>query len=164
MSFFKVRINDTEYLAEEGISILELAEANGIHIPTLCYEKGLSIRGSCRLCVVEVKGSPKLLASCATPVRDGMEILTESERVIEARQELLRLLLANHDLRCLTCPRNGDCRHRTIATVIEWKILLSRRQKELPVDFSNPFIRDYSKCIVCGKCVMFAGKLMVLCL
>ena len=155
MTLLKVKINGATYWAQEGISILELAEANGIHIPSLCYEKGLSIRGSCRLCVVEVKGLPKLPASCATPVRDGMEILTESERVVEARQEILRLLLANHDVRCLTCPRNGDCRlqdycyrYRVEATSYQGK------KKHYPIDYSNPFfIRDYSKCILCGKCV-----------
>ena len=161
MDRVKVKINGSEYPALRGSSILKAAEANGIDIPTLCYEEGLSVSATCRLCVVEVKGARKLLPSCATPVEEGMEIFTESEKVVEARKDILRLLLANHDLRCLTCERNGDCRlqdycyrYRVEGTPYEGE------RKKYPIDTSNAFFfRDYSKCIVCGKCVRVCAEI-----
>lgn len=154
-------INGNQYHVLKGSTILKAAEANGIHIPTLCYEEGLSVSGACRICVVEVKGTRKLLAACATPVQDGMEIYTESDKVVEARKDVLRLLLANHDLRCLTCERNGDCRLQDYCYRygIEDTPYKGER-KRYPVDTSNPmFIRDYSKCIMCGKCVRVCAEI-----
>lgn len=156
-----VTINGKTYRGLRGSSILKVAEANGIDIPTLCYEEGLPARGSCRLCVVEVKGARKLLAACTTAVQDGMEIETESDRVVEARKTVLRLLLANHDLRCLTCERNGDCRLQDYCYRYEVEDTPYKgEQKKYPVDTSNPFfIRDYSKCILCGKCVSICKEI-----
>ncbi len=161
MQKITVTINGQQYSTQVGSTILQVAEENGIHIPTLCYEKGLSISGNCRLCIVEVKGARKLLAACATPVQEGMEIQTESERVISARRDVLRLLIANHDLRCLTCPRNGDCRLQDYCYRYQVEDTpYQGEKKSYVIDDSNPFfIRDYSKCIVCGKCVRVCAEI-----
>lgn len=142
-------------------TILKAAEEHGIHIPTLCYHERLTITGACRMCVVEVKGARKLMAACATPVNDGMEVFTESEKTVEARREVLRLLIANHDLRCLTCERNGDCRLQDYC--YRYKVEDTPYKGEVrdyPIDTDNPFfIRDYSKCIRCGRCVTICAEI-----
>lgn len=161
MDHIMVTINGNRYKALRGSTILKVAEANNIHIPNMCYEEGLSVPGCCRMCVVEVKGARKLLAACATPVTEGMEIQTESDRVVEARKDLLRLYLASHDLRCLTCERNGDCRLQDYCYRYRVEDTPYRgEQKKYPVDTSNPFFfRDYSKCIMCGKCVRICAEI-----
>lgn len=155
-----ITINGNHYNVPADYSILKAAEENGINIPTLCYEEGLTITGSCRMCVVEVKGARKLLASCATPVTEGMEVNTESDRVISARRDILQLLIANHDLRCLTCERNGDCRLQDYC--YRYKVEdtpYKGDKKHYPIDTDNHFfIRDYSKCIKCGKCVSICAE------
>ncbi len=160
MDKVRVRINGTDYHVNSDYTILKAAEEAGIDIPTLCYEERLHVIGACRICVVEVKGAKKLIASCSTPVREGMEVFTESEEVIEARREILRLLLANHDLRCLTCERNGDCRLQDYC--YRYRVEDTPYQGEFrdyPIDTDNPFfIRDYSKCIRCGKCVTVCAE------
>lgn len=155
-----IEINGKELKAVEGESILTAAEKNSIHIPTLCFEKGLSIQATCRICVVEVEGAKKLQPACHTPVYERIKIKTESKKVVEARREILRLLLANHDLRCLTCERNGDCRLQDLCYryKVEDTPYLGDT-KEYPLDRSNPFfIRDYGKCILCGKCVRICAE------
>lgn len=156
----KVNINGNDYFVPENYTILKAAEENGIDIPTLCYEEGLPITGACRMCVVEVRGARKLMAACATQVSDGMEVLTESERVVEARREILRLLIANHDLRCLTCERNGDCRLQDYCYRYKVEDTPYKGEvKDFKIITDNPFfIRDYSKCIKCGKCVSICAE------
>ncbi|GAW28779.1 formate dehydrogenase, alpha subunit [Carboxydocella sp. JDF658] len=161
MNQIRLKINGQEYTVPKEWTILKAAQNNGIFIPTLCYEEGLPIFGGCRLCVVEVKGARKLLAACATPVEEGMEIQTESERVVEARREILRLLIANHDLRCLTCPRNGDCRLQDYCYryQVEDTPYKDGEKQVFPIDDTNPFfIRDYGRCIKCGKCVAICAE------
>jgi len=156
----KIILNHQEFFVPKDFTILRAAETNGIHIPTLCYEEDLTIQGACRMCVVEVIGNPKLSAACATPVRDGMVVETESDRVVEARREVLRLLIANHDLRCLTCERNGDCRLQDYC--YRYKVEDTPYKGEVrkyPIDTDNPlFIRDQSKCIKCGKCYLICAE------
>lgn len=155
-----ITLNGQKIDVPKKLSIYQAAEREGIHIPTLCYEEGLSIPGCCRMCVVEVKGARNLIASCATKVQPGMEIETESPDVVEARRELLKLYLANHDLRCLTCPRNGDCRLQDYCyryQVEDNPYAWSR--KDFGMEDANPFIlRDYNKCIKCGKCARICAE------
>lgn len=150
----KVTINGTVLSVPKDFTILRAAEVNGIDIPTLCYEEDLTIPGCCRMCIVEVEGNPKLPAACSTPVTDGMVVETESHRVVEARRDILRLLIANHDLRCLSCERNGDCRLQDYC--YRYKVEDTPYVGDIrkyPIDTDNPlFIRDYSKCIKCGLC------------
>ncbi|WP_041367369.1 formate dehydrogenase subunit alpha [Natranaerobius thermophilus] len=156
-----IMADGNSYQTEPGESILNALERHGFHIPTLCYEEGLPIIGACRLCVVEISGARKLHPACSTPVADGMNIFTESEQVVEARREILKLLLANHDLRCLTCERNADCRLQDYC--YRYKVEDTPYvgdTKNYPIDRSNPFFfRDYGKCIMCGKCVSICAEI-----
>jgi len=140
---------------EEGATIFQAARAAGIEIPHLCYWEGLEPTGACRLCVVEVEGAKSLVASCAYPVANGMVVSTKSERVIKGRKQVLELLLSDHPLDCMTCEKNGACDLQKYA--YEMGITASRFQGEkhaYPVDETNPFfVRDYNKCILCGRCV-----------
>ena len=109
MADVTLKINGIEVTVPEGTTILEAAQTAGFKIPTLCYDPELSKPGACRICVVEVKGARNLVASCVTPVAPGMEVLTHSEPVINARREILDLLLSNHPEDCLTCDKMGEC-------------------------------------------------------
>lgn len=170
-----------------GDTILEAARAKGIHIPTLCYLKGASPTGACRICLVEIEGGKDLAASCATPAVDGMVVYTDSKRVIDARRFNLELLLASGNHNCLVqskdasswtdfqlrameapehkdiCPSYGDCRLQDLA--IEYRIKDIRfdvDRTKYPTEDINPLIiRDFSRCILCGRCVQACNEVVV---
>ena len=148
-------IDGRKICVEEGVTILEAARKAGIDIPHICYEERFSPSSSCRLCVVEVKGVENLVASCSYPVREGMEVKTNTERVKKARRVVLELLISNHPLDCMTCEKSGDCLLEKYA--YELGVSSSRFQGErinYPVITDNPFIeRDNTKCILCGRCI-----------
>ena len=104
-----VTIDGRSYSAEENTTILNIAKANDIYIPTLCYLEGVSDIGSCRLCVVEVEGFNAFLPACRTKAKDGMVIKTDSEQLLEYRRDMLKLILSNHNQDCMSCPANGTC-------------------------------------------------------
>ncbi len=155
MASLSLTINGKKVEAESGQTILEVARANGYHIPTLCQFANLTPTGACRLCVVEVKGMRALAASCAMPVAEGMEVDTNSARVRDAREVVINLLLANHPNDCLICNRNGQCELQDLAQeygIRERHYIGAKRIA--PVDFSSASIeRDPDKCILCERCV-----------
>jgi formate dehydrogenase alpha subunit len=155
MAKIQLTIYGENILADEGTSILEAARDTGIAIPHLCYMDNLPASGSCRLCVVEVEGARNLVTSCTTPVAAGMVINTASERVINARKSIIELLLSDHPLDCMTCEKSGRCDLEKYA--YELGVSESRydgARHSYPVEASNPFfVRDYNKCILCGRCV-----------
>jgi len=148
-------INGTKLTVPEDQSVLQAAQSMGIEIPHLCYDPRISPSGACRLCVVEVKGKENLMAACSLPVSEGMEVLTNSERVKKARKIILELILSDHPLDCLTCEKSGNCELEKYA--YQLKVSSSRFLGErsiYPIREENPFIsRDNSKCILCGRCV-----------
>lgn len=148
-------INGQRVEVEPETTILQAAEKLGIFIPTFCYDPELTLVGACRMCVVEVERARALMASCCTPVMEGMVVHTESERVHAARKENLNLLLANHPLDCLTCEKTGDCRLQDYCYL--YGISESDYhgdQKNYELDDTNPFfIRNMNKCVLCGLCV-----------
>jgi formate dehydrogenase alpha subunit len=154
---FKITIDGVEIEADESQTILDVARDNCIYIPTLCSHPHLSNVGACRVCLVEVKGAPTLSASCCTPVAKDMVINTNSERAVSARKLVVELLLASHKIDCLTCESNGDCKLQKLAYdmgIERDKIRFGIQASEKPLDDSSPvIIRDYSKCILCGRCV-----------
>lgn len=161
MSDFTLTIDRRQVNVPPGTTIKKAAEILGIEIPNLCYEEGLSNPGACRLCVVEVEGSRNLQASCVAPVADGMVVKTDSERVITARKHILQLYMANHDMRCWTCEANGDCKLQTYMYYYGIDTTPFRGiHKDYPIYEDNPFfIRDYNKCILCGKCVRICTEI-----
>ena len=156
-----IKINGKAISAEEGKTILEAAREAGIVIPTLCYLKELNEVGACRVCVVEVNGSDRLVAACNTKVVEGMEIETASARVMEARKHNLQLILSAHDCNCLTCERNGICRLQLLAQQMGLmerqpypvRIAKDKWDKELPLQRKN------SRCISCLRCVNVCDKM-----
>ncbi|SNR97593.1 NAD-dependent formate dehydrogenase catalytic subunit [Anaerovirgula multivorans] len=156
-----VKINGRSVQVEEGTSILQAASKIGITIPTFCNEPRLKPDGACRICTVEVEGNIKLPTACTTPAGEGMSIWTESPSVVEARKEILNLLLSKHPMDCLTCAKSGFCALQDLCFKYEIKepayIAPTTRQ---PIDDSNPFYySEAAKCISCGRCVRVCNEL-----
>ena len=151
-----LQINDKEYWVPEGLTILEAAKHAGIIIPTLCYLEKISNYGSCGVCVVEVKGARTLQRACLTKAVEGMQILTASRRVMEARRTNVELLLASHPKECPTCDKNETCELRRISAQLGIKKgrFAKTRDFEYPLDETSPsLVRDPNKCILCHRCV-----------
>jgi len=152
----KIKINGITCSANPGETILEVAEREGIQIPTLCHLKGFTPTGSCRICTVEVKnGNNNLVPACAFPVFDGMEVETNSPKVRRARKTIVELLIANHPQDCLICVRNGNCELQTLASQYGVRSFrYSGEMRKIKPDVASPAIeRDPEKCILCGRCV-----------
>ena len=110
-----VTIDGKQVQVPEGSTVLEAAKIAGINIPTLCYLKGINEIGSCRVCVVEIKGGRALQAACVYPVSEGLEVYTNSPAVRQSRKATVELILSNHDRSCLTCVRNRNCELQALA-------------------------------------------------
>ncbi len=152
-----IKINGKAIQAESGKTILQVAREHGVRIPTLCYHKDLSPTGNCRMCVVEVKGGRFLQAACVTPIWEGMEIETDSEKARKDRKLTLELMLANHPQDCLTCDVAGECELQDLAYEYQVQVpAWGAKGTRYPVDSDpNPFIRvDMNKCILCRRCVL----------
>ncbi len=154
-----VVIDGKELSVQEGTTILEAARENGMEIPTLCYLAKVSDIGSCRMCMVEIDGYDHMFAACKEKLKDGMVIHTDSEKLSLYRKEMLHLLLANHNLDCMSCPANGACELQKLCNrydVRHSKYRGYRREleeKKEPVA-ENPYLSyDASKCIHCQRCV-----------
>ena len=161
MGNVNLKINGLNVTAPEGATILEAARAAGIRIPTLCYLKDINEIGACRMCVVEVKGARNLVAACVYPVAEGMEVHTNTKKLLESRRKTLQLLLSVHEKKCLSCVRSGKCELQELC-------------QELGVDDENYFdgekphyepdtsavhmIRDNNKCILCRRCSAVCEK------
>ena len=157
-----LKINNIPVSVPEGTNVLEAARSAGIRIPSLCYLKDINEMGACRMCIVEVKGAKGLVASCVYPVSEGMEVFTDTERVRKSRRITLELILSNHRMECLTCPRNGNCELRQLAAELGIdEVRYSGSQDKQPeLDTSAlHLVRDNSKCILCRRCVSACRKL-----
>lgn len=154
-------INRKEVQGKPGEMILDVAKRNNIHIPHLCMDERLDRIGACRLCVVEIDGAQKLFASCCTPIREKMIVNTHSPRVLEARRINLELLLANHDLNCVTCEQNRNCKLQRYAEELMVKdIRFEGERKQRIIDNSSVSIkRDNNKCILCERCVRVCNEI-----
>jgi iron-only hydrogenase group A len=157
-----LKINGIDVSVEAGSTILEAAEKLNIKIPVLCYHKDLCIAGNCRVCVVEVTGSNKLVAACASPVNEGLEINTNSLMVRNARKDIIELLLSEHNADCTKCYRNGNCELQDLAA--EYKItnqdFIDLAHGTYTIDDLSPsIIKDDSRCIRCQRCVRTCTEL-----
>jgi predicted molibdopterin-dependent oxidoreductase YjgC len=150
---------------QAGQTILEVARGSGIYtIPTLCYLKDTTATGSCRMCVVEVEGARTLLPACATVAAPGMVIHTESDRVDAARKMVLELLLASGNHNCLVCEANGVCELQALAYRYQVPTPSFANPSDTPYyieDNKNLIRRDFSKCIMCGRCVRACNEKQV---
>jgi len=155
-----IKINGKAVSVKEGSTILQAARENGFIVPSLCYLKEISEVAACRVCMVEIRGEDRLAAACNTLCREGMEIITDSPRVIEARRNNVELILSRHDCRCPTCSRNSNCALQNLAG--DMNLLDPVFETKLPEndwDMSLPIIRTSSKCIQCLRCVNVCDKL-----
>ena len=160
MEMVNITINGRSVQVDKKMSLLEAIRSQGIKVPTLCYHPDLRPDGSCRLCVVEVKGVRSLVASCVYPVSEGMEVWTNTKRVLDARKTVVELLLANHPQDCLTCARNMNCELQRVANELGVReIRVEGEKSEALPDLANPsLMRDPNKCIKCGRCVRMCGE------
>jgi len=149
-----LKINHIPVSVEAGTTILTAAREVGFHIPTLCYLKEINEIGACRICVVEVKGARSLVAACVYPVSEGMEVFTNTERVLQSRRLTLELILSNHRMDCLVCSRNKKCELRQLAANLNIDAVRYKNDDLQPqIEDSAPhLVRDNSKCILCRRC------------
>jgi bidirectional [NiFe] hydrogenase diaphorase subunit len=150
-----LRIDDRDVSARADETILDVARQNGIFIPTLCELKGLSEVGACRLCLVELKGSNRLLPACVTRVEEGMEVTTNSERLQRFRRSILELLFTERNHICAVCVSNGHCEMQSLAQKLGMDhVHFPYRYPKAQVDASHPrFLVDHNRCILCTRCV-----------
>ncbi len=151
----ELTIDGREVQANEGMTLLDAAELAGIHIPNLCYLKGMKGIGACRLCLVEVKGMKAPVVACNTRVREGMVVNTKTEKVQDIRRFVIDLIISMHPLDCMTCTKAGVCNLQQYAYDFELKeSTFTRKKFGFSIDEGNPFIkRDPDYCILCGRCV-----------
>ena len=161
MENITIKINGMEVSAPKGSTILEAARLAHIEIPTLCYLKEINEIGACRMCVVEVKGAKSLVVSCVYPINEGMEVWTNTPKVLESRKKTLQLLLSNHNRSCLSCVRSGNCELQQLCKElgVENEDYYDGEKTPSEIDDSAPhMIRDNSKCILCRRCVAVCEK------
>jgi iron-only hydrogenase group A len=150
-----ITIDGQEVQEQAGLTIMEAAEKLGIRIPRLCYHPELSLAGSCRVCIVDVKDMGFYMASCSVRIWDGMVVETNSPEIRQARRDIVELLLDNHAKDCQTCERDGHCELQNLAYRLGIRERLFEGRKELHETdaTSASVVREPAKCILCGRCV-----------
>lgn len=161
MENISIKINGMDVSAPKGSTILEAARLAHIEIPTLCFLKEINEIGACRICVVEVKGARSLVASCVYPINEGMEVWTNTPTVLDSRRKTLQLLLSNHDRKCLSCVRSGNCELQQLCGelgVADETYFEGDKTPSCLDDSAVHMIRDNSKCILCRRCIAVCDK------
>ena len=155
MENVNIKINGMPMSVPAGSTIIEACKLAGIDIPTLCYMKDMNEIGACRMCVVEVKGARSLVAACVYPVNEGMEVITNSPKVIESRKTTLELILSTHDRKCLSCSRSGKCELQTLCRElgVEDAARFDGERPTYDIDATQWLVRDNNKCVLCRRCV-----------
>ncbi len=161
MENITIKINGIEVSAPKGSTILEAARLAHIEIPTLCFLKEINEIAACRICVVEVKGAKSLVASCVYPINEGMEVWTNTPKVLDSRKKTLQLILSNHNRSCLSCVRSGNCELQKLCKElkVDDEKLYEGEKTPSEIDTSAAhMIRDNSKCILCRRCSAVCEK------
>ena len=148
-------IDDKKVVVPEGTTILEAARSVGIDIPTLCFLKEINEVGDCRMCIVEIEGRRGFATSCVQKVEEGMVVHTNTPNVIDSRKTILDLIVSNHNRDCLTCIRNGNCELQDLCNKFGIrKVQYEGEKLEHEIDDKSPsIVRDFSKCVLCRRCV-----------
>ena len=161
MENITIKINGIEVSAPKGSTILEAARLAHIEIPTLCFLKEINEIAACRICVVEVRGAKSLVASCVYPINEGMEVWTNTPKVLDSRKKTLQLILSNHNRSCLSCVRSGNCELQKLCKElkVDDEKLYEGEKTPSEIDTSAAhMIRDNSKCILCRRCSAVCEK------
>jgi NADP-reducing hydrogenase subunit HndD len=160
MALVNLKINNIPVQAEEGTSILNAARAAGVRIPTLCYMREINAIGACRVCICEVKGARSLVAACVYPVNEGMEVFTNTPKVMASRKTTVELLLSNHDQNCLSCVRNNNCEFQALSAELGCDSHKYEGVKNhYEIDSSSAcLVRDNNKCVLCRRCVAVCSQ------
>lgn len=157
----EIIINGNKYKVNKDKTILQVCKDIGIDIPTLCHDERLAPYAACRMCLVEVEGWKNLVTSCTTKVQEGMKVYTDNYKVMDARRDVLDLILSNHPMECLTCDKSGTCKLQDYAYdygLADGSFIGETRNKK--IDNSNHFYQyDPNKCILCGLCVRVCDEL-----
>ncbi|MEL1136635.1 NADH-dependent [FeFe] hydrogenase, group A6 [Desulfitobacterium sp. THU1] len=160
MDKINLKIDGIDIAVAKGTTLLQAAKALQIDIPTLCFMQGVHEPGSCRICVVEVEGWRGLHPACVTKVEEGIVVKTSSKLVRETRQELLELILANHNRECLSCARNQKCELQKLSEDFGISsVYYEKKVAREAMDLSGPIVRDSSKCVLCGRCVSMCSTI-----
>ena len=156
----KLKIDGKDIVAKEGATILEVAKENGISIPTLCDLEGLTSYGGCRLCLVEITGLPKPFAACTTPVSNGMEVTTNSNKIKEYRKMAVQMLLSERSHICSVCVANGNCELQDLANELGVEhVAFEREWTSHEVDSTHDFlVIDRNRCILCTRCIRICDE------
>jgi bidirectional [NiFe] hydrogenase diaphorase subunit len=161
MSVKTLTIDGNQIAVEEGKTVLEAAKEAGVHIPTLCHLEGVSDIGACRLCLVEISGSKKLLPACVTQVAEGMEIQTNTAKLQEYRRMLVELLFSEGNHVCAVCVANGSCELQDVAIEVGMDhTRFAYRFPDRGMDLSHKqFGIDHNRCILCTRCVRVCDEI-----
>lgn len=152
-------IDGTAVTASENLTILEAAAVAGIHVPSLCFLKDCNNMAACRMCVVEVAGARTLMPSCATKVRDGMEVRTNSPQVLASRRRTMDLIFRHHNTKCEYCTRYSDCElHAMLRSLGMNEHKYETGERSHPDESTKAIVRDNSKCITCRRCISTCNK------
>jgi len=156
-----VRIDGELVTTQEGLTVLEAARAHGKAIPTLCSLKGLSAVGACRVCMVELAGTDRLVPACTTLLQEGMSIKTFSSKLTAYRQMVVELLLVERNHICSACVSNGHCELQSLAQSLGiTHVRYPYNNPRLPVDMTHPrYVIDHNRCILCTRCVRACAEL-----
>jgi NADH-quinone oxidoreductase subunit G len=158
----KISFDGQAIEVSEGLTVLRAAEGAGIPIPHFCYHPAFAPEGSCRMCLVEIEGLPKLELACSTVVRDGMKIQTKSARVVEARKAVLEFLLAEHPLDCPICDKAGECKLQDYYEeygLFEGQFREAKERRDKMYRLSKNLILDRERCILCTRCIRFLNEI-----
>ena len=155
------RIDDRDLSAREDETILTVAREQGIRIPSLCFLEGLSVWGACRLCVVEIAGSPRLVSACSTRVAQGMQVFSNTERLQRYRRMIVELLFAERNHVCSVCVSNGHCELQTLAQECGVDhVRVPYRNSVYEIDSTNDYFRlDHNRCVLCTRCVRVCDEI-----
>jgi predicted molibdopterin-dependent oxidoreductase YjgC len=156
----RITINKREITVSDNTTILDAARKHNIYIPTLCNHPKLTPSGGCRLCIVEVKGIPRPVASCTTPVTEGMEVTTSTVAIEDMRKLVLELIISDHPNDCMVCEATGNCALQELAYLYNVRgIEYPGERRIYQKRDGNAFIeRDLEKCILCGRCVKVCNE------
>ena len=162
MALVNIKIEGKSYQVDDSLTVLQACRKCGYNIPTLCsFKNGECSLASCRVCLVEVKGARGLVASCAYPVNEGMEIIISSQKAVNARRESVELILSNHHKNCLQCDKNGNCELLEVSKLVGARdnMFLGEYSPRTIDTLAPGLVRDSGKCILCGRCIETCKKL-----